>query len=195
MIVERYLKIQEKRAKESSRQKTAVDIEDAEEEEDESDAANDVVDNDLSDVEDGRPAKSKKGRRANDDAALAAKLHSELNKRTLRASAKRKSGGATRKKPIKEKRELTEAQKNNPFQKPMLLSQQLSALLGEAELSRPQTVKKLWNYIKEHNLQNPENKREVLCDENMKPIFGQKTDIFAMNSILTSHLYKKDEVL
>lgn len=191
--------IQQKRAKESTTPKSDENEDDeAEEDEKEEDEdhfdGEDAVDNELSDVEDGKPTKSKKGRRANDDAALAAKLHSELNKRSLRTSAKRKTG-ASRKKPIKEKRELTEAQKNNPFQKPMLLSQQLSALLGEPELSRPQTVKKLWNYIKEHNLQNPENKREVLCDENMKPIFGQKTDIFAMNSILTSHLYKKDEVL
>lgn len=53
------------------------------------------------------------------------------------------------------------------------------------KLSRPQVVKRLWNYIKGNGLQNPEDKREILCDPGMKAIFNvDKIDMFKMNKFL-----------
>jgi chromatin remodeling complex protein RSC6 len=51
-------------------------------------------------------------------------------------------------------------------------------------------VKKLWDYIKKHNLQNPSNKREIIADEKLKPLFHgkDKVTMFEMNSHLAKHL-------
>ncbi|MBI4093436.1 hypothetical protein HY417_00575, partial [Candidatus Kaiserbacteria bacterium] len=50
--------------------------------------------------------------------------------------------------------------KANPaLLKPMNLSAELEAVVGKGPLPRGQVVKKLWEYIKENNLQNPQNKR------------------------------------
>ena len=65
------------------------------------------------------------------------------------------------------------------------LSGPLSALLEVEKLSRPQVVKQLWVYIKDNALQNPSNRREILCDDRMRPIFNaDKIDMFKMNKVL-----------
>jgi upstream activation factor subunit UAF30 len=81
------------------------------------------------------------------------------------------------------------------MQKPLNLSPALSSLLdGETQLSRPQTVKKIWAYVKERGLQDPNDKRQIRCDEPMRAVF--KTDrvhMFTMNKILNQNLYAVDE--
>lgn len=52
-------------------------------------------------------------------------------------------------------------------------------------MSRPQVVKHIWDYIKEKGLQNPADRREIICDERMKLIFGMdKIGMFKMNKML-----------
>lgn len=51
------------------------------------------------------------------------------------------------------------------------LSDTLSAFVNETKLSRPQTVKRIWEYIKANNLQDPSDKRYILCDDKMKTVF------------------------
>jgi len=76
----------------------------------------------------------------------------------------------------------------------MLLSEALSALVGETELSRPQTVKKVWEYIKGHDLQDPSDRRQITCDDMMLRVFKQdKVHMFTMNKILNQQLYPKDD--
>ncbi|KLO11105.1 SWIB-domain-containing protein [Schizopora paradoxa] len=80
------------------------------------------------------------------------------------------------------------------FQKEFMLSAPLATLLQQDRLSRPQVVKQLWVYIKANNLQNPENKREILCDALMREVWGSdKIDMFKMNKHLGSHLYEPGE--
>ncbi|KAF2725477.1 SWIB-domain-containing protein [Polychaeton citri CBS 116435] len=79
--------------------------------------------------------------------------------------------------------------------KPMILSEPLSAMLGETSLSRPQTVKKIWQYVKERELQEPTDKRQIRCDEAMRAVFRQdKVHMFTMNKLLATHLHPADEV-
>jgi upstream activation factor subunit UAF30 len=55
-------------------------------------------------------------------------------------------------------------------------------------------VKKLWAYIKENELQDPNDKRQIRCDEKMQAIFKvTKVDMFGMNKLLGNHLYPVDE--
>jgi len=86
---------------------------------------------------------------------------------------------------------------NNGFNKPMLLSPTLSAFLGNVrELSRPQVVKQIWEYIKENNLQDTTDKRYILCDDNLYSVFKTKrVHMFQMNKILADHLKTKEDVV
>lgn len=79
-------------------------------------------------------------------------------------------------------------------QKKYALSEQLSALVGETQETRPQTVKKIWNYIKAHDLQDPADKRQIRCDDVMQAVFRQdQVHMFTMNKLLGKHLYPLDE--
>ncbi|KAJ4113223.1 hypothetical protein NW768_011499 [Fusarium equiseti] len=80
------------------------------------------------------------------------------------------------------------------FQKPFNLSETLSELVGETQLSRPQVVKKLWEHIKANDLQDPKDKRQIICDDKMQAVFKQaKVDMFKMNKDIGSHLYPVEE--
>lgn len=41
------------------------------------------------------------------------------------------------------------------------------------QLSRPQTVKRIWAYVREHDLQDPKDKRMIRCDDGMRAVFKQ----------------------
>lgn len=77
----------------------------------------------------------------------------------------------------------------------MALSPALSSLLNETQLSRPQTVKKIWEYVKERDLQDPSDKRQIRCDDAMRAVFKQdRVHMFTMNKILNQNLYAVDEI-
>jgi SWIB/MDM2 domain len=47
----------------------------------------------------------------------------------------------------------------------------------------------MWEYIRSHNLQNPENRREILADDKLRRVFGKdKVTMFEMNKHLAGHL-------
>jgi len=80
--------------------------------------------------------------------------------------------------------------KVNALQKPLTPSAELAAVVGAGQLSRGETVSKIWAYIKSNNLQNPANKREILADAKLKPVFDgkDKVSMFEMNKHLARHL-------
>ena len=79
--------------------------------------------------------------------------------------------------------------KANGLQKPLKPSEELGAVVGSRPLSRSQVVSKMWEYIRSHNLQNPENRREILADDRLRKVFGKdKVTMFEMNKHLTQHL-------
>ena len=50
-------------------------------------------------------------------------------------------------------------------------------------------MSEIWEYIRSHNLQNPENRREILADDKLTKVFGtDKVTMFEMNDLLTRHL-------
>ena len=78
---------------------------------------------------------------------------------------------------------------NAAFMKPLQPSPQLAAVVGANPLPRPEAVSKMWDYIRKHKLQNPENKREILADAKLEPVFGKKkVTMFEMNKHLAMHL-------
>jgi upstream activation factor subunit UAF30 len=87
------------------------------------------------------------------------------------------------------KKTSTIAKPPNAFQKPLRLSPELAAVAGAGPLSRAEVVSKVWDYIKSHNLQNPENRREILADDKLRKVFGKdKVTMFEMNKHLARHL-------
>jgi chromatin remodeling complex protein RSC6 len=79
--------------------------------------------------------------------------------------------------------------KPNALQQPLQPSKELAAIVGSDPLPRGEVVSKMWEYIKKNNLQNPENKREILADDKLQPIFGKpKVTMFEMNKHLAQHL-------
>ena len=80
----------------------------------------------------------------------------------------------------------------NALQQPLKPSNDLAAITGSGNIARAEVVSKMWDYIKKNNLQNPQNKREILADDKLKPIFGgkDKVSMFEMNKHLSNHLSK-----
>ena len=55
-------------------------------------------------------------------------------------------------------------------------------------------MKRLWQHIKANELQDPKDKRQIMCDEKLQAIFKQnKVDMFQMNKLIGSHLYPVEE--
>lgn len=73
--------------------------------------------------------------------------------------------------------------------KPVTPSPELAAIVGNGPLPRSEIVSKLWAHIKKNNLQNPENKREILADDKLEKVFGgKKATMFEMNKHVSKHV-------
>jgi chromatin remodeling complex protein RSC6 len=98
---------------------------------------------------------------------------------------------STPEKPEQGKADQSEGKKaTSAFLKPLQPSPELSAIVGSAPLPRPEVVSRVWEYIKKHKLQNPQNKREIMADEKLQAVFGgkNKVSMFEMNKHLAQHL-------
>ncbi|KAK0212524.1 hypothetical protein DFS33DRAFT_1377014 [Desarmillaria ectypa] len=160
---------------------------------------------------------SSKKARALSDAELARQLSSEINGRSRRSTGGGKGarigapkrGGRSRKSAAtvdsdvdselegggkkSRKKSAGGGAAKGGFAKEYALSVPLAAVLDVDKLSRPQVVKQLWVYIKNNALQNPSNKREILCDEKLKAVFSvDKIDMFRMNKVLGQHLHENE---
>ena len=73
--------------------------------------------------------------------------------------------------------------------KPVTAAADLAAIVGAGPLPRSEIVSKMWDHIKKNNLQNPANKREILADDKLKPIFGgDKATMFELNKHIAKHV-------
>jgi chromatin remodeling complex protein RSC6 len=74
--------------------------------------------------------------------------------------------------------------------KPMMISDDLAAIVGKGPMPRSEVVKKLWEYIKKNNLQDSKNKRNINADENLKKVFDGKSvvNMFEMTKLVSKHL-------
>ncbi|XP_022894920.1 protein TRI1-like isoform X1 [Olea europaea var. sylvestris] len=76
------------------------------------------------------------------------------------------------------------------FTKLCSLSPHLQKFTGVQELARTEVVKQLWSYIRENNLQDPSNRRNILCDDKLHDLFGVDTiNMFQMNKALAKHIW------
>ncbi|RKP34766.1 SWIB/MDM2 domain-containing protein, partial [Dimargaris cristalligena] len=111
---------------------------------------------------------------------------------------KRKATDKTKKKAKKETKDgetkPKRAAPNNNFNRPLLVSSELSEVVGTEKASRPEIVKGIWAHIKANNLQDEADRRYILCDEKLTNVFKvPRVSMFQMNKLLSSHLKAPEE--
>ncbi len=75
------------------------------------------------------------------------------------------------------------------FNKELQPSSELALIVGKEPLARTEVTKRLWDYIKAHKLQNPANKRNILCDAKLKAVMGKdEVTMFEMTGLVGKHL-------
>lgn len=72
-------------------------------------------------------------------------------------------------------------------------SPELAHVIGASPLTRGDAMKRVWEYIKKHDLQDPENKRRIRADANLLPIFenNESLSMFEMTAYISRHLFKQ----
>lgn len=74
--------------------------------------------------------------------------------------------------------------------KPVQPDDLLAKVVGSDPLPRSEITKKLWEYIKGKNLQDPKNKRNINADDLLRPIFGGRAQVsmFEMTKLVNQHM-------
>lgn len=123
--------------------------------------------------------------------AMAAAKAQQPSRTAMAAAKGTVAAGAAAESTTKES--TTKVVKHSGLFKPLSVSPVMKKFLGVSEVTRPEATKKIWEHIKANNLQNPANKREILCDEKLKAILGQKenVDMFEIAKLISPHFIKK----
>ncbi|KAL2906185.1 Upstream activation factor subunit spp27 [Bienertia sinuspersici] len=70
------------------------------------------------------------------------------------------------------------------------LSPQLQKFLGTPHMTRTEVVKRLWSYVREKNLQDPQDGKSIVCDETLRELLGvDSINILQINKALTKHIW------
>ncbi|XP_044984928.1 upstream activation factor subunit spp27 [Hordeum vulgare subsp. vulgare] len=75
---------------------------------------------------------------------------------------------------------------------PRPVSPALQAFMGAAEVPRTEAMKRIWAYIKQNNLQDPEDKKIIVCDEKLKALFAgrERVGFLEVAKLLSPHFVK-----
>jgi len=68
----------------------------------------------------------------------------------------------------------------------------MARFLGKSEnmAARTEIVKAVWAYVRENNLQNPDDRREIILDDTLKQLFPcDRFTMFTMNKYIGSHVH------
>jgi chromatin remodeling complex protein RSC6 len=89
------------------------------------------------------------------------------------------------------------SENNSGFMKPIKISGDLATFLEtnpEEPITRVHVTKKLCQYIKEKDLQNPKDRREIIPDEKLKSLFNmipdEKLTYYSMQKQIQQHIFK-----
>ena len=74
--------------------------------------------------------------------------------------------------------------------KPVTPTAILAAVIGDKPMPRTEVTKKIWDYIKQNDLQDKNNRRMINADEKLKPVFGGKDQVsmFEMTKLVSAQL-------
>jgi chromatin remodeling complex protein RSC6 len=76
------------------------------------------------------------------------------------------------------------------FMKPMQPDDALAQIVGSEPLPRTEITKRVWDYIRQNNLQDPNDKRTIVADDKLRRVFnGQdRVSMFEMTKLVNGHL-------
>jgi len=78
---------------------------------------------------------------------------------------------------------------NAAFMKPLTPSSELAAVIGAQAVPRTEVIKKVWDYIKQHNLQDAANRRNINADTKLRAVFGKdQVTMFELTKLVNAHL-------
>ena len=123
-------------------------------------------------------------------AAKPAAAKKPVVKAAAKPAAKAAAKPAAVKKPAAAKAAAPARKPNAAFMKPMTMSPTLAAVIGAAPMPRTEVTKKIWEYIKKHDLQDAANRRNINADDKLKAVFGGKKQVsmFEMTKLISGHL-------
>ena len=121
--------------------------------------------------------------------AAAAKKAAPAKKVAVKAAPAKKTGAAPAKTAAAKKAPAAKRTPNAAFMKAMTPSAALAAIIGAAAVPRTEVTKKVWEYIKKHNLQDAAKRTMINADAKLKEIFKQaQVSMFEMTKLINQHL-------
>jgi len=74
--------------------------------------------------------------------------------------------------------------------KPMQPDDALAEIVGTEPLPRTEVTKKMWDYIRKHSLQDPQDKRMIRADLKLRPIFGgrERVSMFELTKLVNARM-------
>ena len=86
--------------------------------------------------------------------------------------------------------EKKERKPNAAFMKPVTPSETLAQVVGAEPMPRTEVTKKVWEYIKKHDLQDAANRRMINADAKLEAVFDGKKQVsmFEMTKLISNHL-------
>jgi upstream activation factor subunit UAF30 len=79
---------------------------------------------------------------------------------------------------------------NAALSKPVQPDEKLAAIVGNDPLPRTAITKRLWDYIKQHGLQDTANKQRINADDKLKAVFDGRDQVsmFEMTKLVSGHM-------
>jgi upstream activation factor subunit UAF30 len=76
------------------------------------------------------------------------------------------------------------------FMKPVQPDDKLADIIGNEPVPRTEVTRKLWEYIRGHNLQDPANKTYIKTDDKLKQVLDGKdrVSMFEMTKLVFNHV-------
>ena len=110
-------------------------------------------------------------------------------KKAAKKSGAKKGGARKSTRKAAKKRSGAKRTPNAAFMKAMQPSEQLSSVVGGSPMPRTEVTKKLWQYIKRNQLQDPKERRMIVADDKMKAVLGKgRVSMFEMTKLVNKHL-------
>ena len=74
--------------------------------------------------------------------------------------------------------------------KPVTPDDKLAAIIGQQPLPRTEVTRKVWEYVRNHQLQDPENKTFIRADDLLRQVFEgkERVSMFEMTKLVFKHV-------
>lgn len=79
---------------------------------------------------------------------------------------------------------------NRGLSQPVQPDAALARVVGREPKPRTEITKRMWDYIKKNDLQDPEDRRTIVADDTLRPIFNgkERVSMFEMTKLMNEHV-------